>query len=505
MTIAPARAGTGRAAASRRVIVGALSLTAALVLCAVAVATADTPTRSVVWGSMALGSYAVGLLFLSATDPSRLGLARWKLGPWILLWYGVSYGLASATWAAPQTSTAAQIEISSVLRALWLVAVGMTAWAMGYAAGPGHPLRRLARRRINALNNRLNDTVRSRSAPWVLYAVGAAARLANAISSGRFGYVGDAASAVSSATGYGQILSDLSLFAPLAVAAAALQVYRERLPGARITLAVLFLAELAFGAAGGGKESFVIAVLAVAIPMSTVRHRLSKVVVAGSILIFLVIVIPFNQAYRAAARGTTTTLSAAQAVDQAPAILRQTLTGHSLVTILPNSMIYLLQRITEIDSPAIILQRTPAQIPYSSPAQLVEAPAADIVPRVIWPGKPILAIGYQFNQQYYGLPSTIYSSSAVTPIGDLYRHGGWIPVIAGMFMLGCGVRLLDDVLDVRANPHAIFLVLLFFPSLVQGEEDLVTLLAGIPATVLVWLSATIFTFRRRERMAGRVP
>ena len=57
----------------------------------------------------------------------------------------------------------------------------------------------------------------------------------------------------------------------------------------------------------------------------------------------------------------------------------------------------------------------------------------------------------------------------MTPIADLYRHGGWAPLIVGMFLLGCGVRLLDEILNVRENPHAIFLVLLPFPSLV-GEK-----------------------------------
>lgn len=502
MTAAPVGSNARLSAASRHVVTGSTLVAVALALCTVTLTSTDTPTRAVIWGSVALAAYAGGLLFLLG-DASGLGLASWRLGPWILVWYGLAFGLASVTWAAPQTSIAAEITVQSVLRALWLVAVGMTALAAGYLVGPGHPLRRLAARRMGAVGNRFSGTVRSRSTPWILYAVGAAARLTIAATSGQFGYVGDPASAVSSATGYAQVLSDLSLFAPLGVAAAALQVYRERLPGARITLIVLFVTELTFGAAAGGKESFVIAVLAVAIPMSAARFRLPKVAVTASILFFLVIVIPFNQAYRAVARNGSVTLSASEAVDQAPTILRQTLTGHSLITIVPGSTVYLLQRIREIDSPAIILQRTPGQIAFSSPVQLIEAPMADIVPRAIWPDKPILATGYQFSQQYYDLPPTLYTSSAITPVGDLYRHGGWMPVIAGMFAFGCGVKLLDDVLDVGTNPHAIFLILLLFPSLVKGEQDWMTLLAGLPASALVWLSATALTFRRRQHYASR--
>lgn len=499
MTATPVGANAYALTASRQVIIGLFLLAAALILFGGALAVSAEPARAVLWGAVALGCYAGGFLCLTrAGRGAGLGLASWKFGSWILLWDGLTFGLASVTWTGPQMSIAAEISVSSVLRAMWLIAVGMTFWMVGYFVGPGQPLRRGAVRGIGSLGDLLSDTVRSRSAPWVLYAVGTAGRLATTITTGRFGYVGDVSSAVRAATGYGQILGDLSLLAPLAVAAAALQVYRERLPGTRITLAILFLTELAFGAAAGGKESFVIAVLAVVIPMCAAHHRVPKVAVVACVLVFLAIIIPFNETYRSVARSGSVTLSPSEAISEAPAILRQTLLGNNLLTVMPDSAIYLLQRMREIDNPAIIMQRTPGQIPFSSSVQLIEAPLVDIVPRAVWPAKPILATGYQFSQQYYDLPSTLYTSSAITPIGDLYRHGGWIPVIVGMFMLGCGIRLLDDVLDIHTNPHAIFLVLLLFPLLVNSEDDWVTFLAGIPGTIVVWIVAIALTFRRRR-------
>jgi hypothetical protein len=223
--------------------------------------------------------------------------------------------------------------------------------------------------------------------------------------------------------------------------------------------------------------------------------------VIAAILIFLFVVIPFNTAYRNVEHSASGTLNTSEVLSQAPAIFRQTINTHSIATALPNSMPLLLQRIREIDSPAIIVQRTPGQISFKSPTQLIEAPLAEIVPRAVWPGKPIVATGYQFSQQYFGLPSGL-TSSAVTPVGDLYTYGGWPPLIAGMFLLGCLVRLLDDVLDVRTNPHAIFLVLLLFPSLVKDEGGWVSTLAGIPATVLIWVVAVSLTFRLRRAVAA---
>ena len=251
MIATPLSVGSRRGAVPGRAVTGVTMLALAASLCGVAVVTDDVPKTAVVWGASALGAYAAGLLLLiGGADP---GLARWKVGSWILLWYGLAYGVASTTWAEPQVSTAAQISLTSVLRASWLVAIGITAWAVGYAVGPGRPLRRLAARGVAMIGNRFSGTVRSLATPWILYSVGMAARLATVITTGRFGYVGDAASTLSTTTGYGQILSDASIFAPLAVAAAALQVFGERRRGARATLVVLFLAEIVFGAAAGGK------------------------------------------------------------------------------------------------------------------------------------------------------------------------------------------------------------------------------------------------------------
>jgi hypothetical protein len=43
----------------------------------------------------------------------------------------------------------------------------------------------------------------------------------------------------------------------------------------------------------------------------------------------------------------------------------------------------------------------------------------------------------------------------------------------------------------------VFLVLLFFPTLVKSEDDWISTVAGIPVTILLWLVAVTLTFRRR--------
>jgi hypothetical protein len=461
---------------------------------------APVTAEAVFWGGLALGSYIYGLLFvvLAIRGPGH-GPARWRLGPWMMIWAGSMYGLGTLALDQTQNTAASEIILTNVIRALWLVAAGTTMWFAGYLIGPGRLARGAGARGVDRLRRRYSADIRGPLTPWLLYGIGTMARLLSALTSSRFGYLGNAASDVSTATSYGQVLALLGLCGQIGVAVAALQVFRERLNGARATLIVLFLAEIGYAIASGQKENYANAVLAVAIPYTAARSRLPKAILAAVVVIFLAIVIPFTAAYRTAVREPTgTALSAGQAVSVAPQILRDTLNGgDNLLAAIPESIGYLLARGQDIDAPAIIMQRTPGQIPYSNPADLVTGPLGALIPRAVWPGKPILATGYEFGQQYLDLPPTIYSSTTITPIGDLYRHGGWLPVLIGMFLLGSGVRLLDDLLDVRRDPHAVFLVLFLFPSLVMSEQDWITLLAAIPAFILLWWFTVALAFRRR--------
>jgi hypothetical protein len=462
-----------------------------------------SPQSAVVWGSCALAAWCTGLICLISVvrGGDGLGLAEWKLGAWMLAWCAVTSGLATIAWSPIQQDGGAEIGIQSILRALWLIALAMTALAAGYSTMQSRAHVRAAGRLMAAIGGRYSSDVRSATVPWLLYATGFAARMLTAALTGRLGYVGDAATAVSAASGYQQALNLLSLMAPLAVAVSAVRTWREHARGAALTTAILFTAEVAFGAVAGGKQNYVTAVLAVAVPYTAARRRLPKVMLAVALSAFVLLVIPFTTAYRGSTHSQSGNLTAGQAASGAPGVLRQ-ITADMSPLVLPQSLSYLAQRVQEIDGPAIIMQRTPSQIPFANSAQLAEAPAAALIPRALWRGKPVLAAGYEFSQEYYNLPATVYTYSAITPAGDLYRHGGWIPLIVGMFALGFGVRILDNGLDVRKSPHAVLLVLLLFPALVKAESDWVSLLAATPGWIAIWLVAVRFSFTRIKRSTG---
>lgn len=476
-------------------------LAASAALLIASLTSASYPYRAVIWGGLALAAYSSAILcIISPVQEAGLGLSRWKFGPWIAVWYALAYGLTATTWSQSMAgTTVAMISIQSVLRALWLVAVGLTAWTIGYLIGPSRILASASRRGVTALGLRFSPDVRSLVTPYLLYGIGTLARVASAAATGRFGYLGNTASSVEGASGYQQLLNVLQMCAPLAVAAAALQVFRQKRRGARVALISLLAVELAVSAASGDKVNFLNAMLAVIVPWSAVHLRLPKSLIVVGILAFFVIVIPFSSTYRQSVRSNGNALSTVSALQQFPTVFTGTLSGSQMLPNMAQSFSYLASRIQEVDSPAIIIQKTPDVVPYLSPAQLVELPLSSLIPRAIWTGKPIYVPMYQVSQEYYDQPASLIQAAGITPVGDLFRYGGWVPVVVGMFALGAAVRLLDGFLEIGNNPHAVFLVLLLFPSVVVAESGWVAIFMGIPSTLFIWLFSIFITFRATPR------
>jgi hypothetical protein len=502
--MAPASAAAARPASAQSLFIGLLLVGVAAVLAIVAMSAISVDDQ-IRWGAVALAAFCSGLLPLMAvaTGHDGLGLTSWRIGPWSLLWGALAFGLATISWLSPQTETdpSGAILPGSILRALWMIAVALAMLTVGYCAGPHRLAADHARRAAERFSRRFTDEIRSPMVPWALLGVGLIAQFGFAALTGHLGYIGDAEASVSTASGYGQYLAVAGECVPLAVVAAAIRAYRTRTPWAWLTLLVLFATAIAAGAVAGGKESFVVAILAVIIPHTVIRRRLPIAAIAAAVIFFMLIVIPFNQAYRASARGAVT-LSTGQAVAAAPAIASQVAATDVSAAVLGESASYLAERTRTIDTPAIIMQRTPGEIPYASPADLLIAPVVDLIPRILWPGKPILTPGYQISQEYFGVPATVYTSSDVTPEGDLFRHGGWLPLIVGMFLLGCVIRIIDEIADLRRGVYGAFLIILLFPDIVQAGSDCATLLAGIPGMVALWLAVVSVSFTRRTDSAS---
>jgi hypothetical protein len=440
-------------------------------------------------GQLGLGALSVTLLSfaalatVTATPQGARGISRWRIGPWYLLWSALTFGIAPLTWLMPQTGSASRIPIASVLTAIVLFGMSIVPWTVGYCAGAPQAVRRFAEHGLSVLLRNTTSTIRGGTMPWVLYGMGTVARLLTVAVTGRFGYVGDPSALYSQAGALDHILKMASTFSLFAVAAAAYRAFSDTTRGSKLTLITLVSAEAMVGALAGGKQYFILSVLAVLVPYGALRGRISLRILLAGAAVFLWIAVPFNTAYRQVVRSDDSTLSPAAAVAAAPEVFSSVLAADSIAEAMTGSSIQMLQRVRMIDSVAITTHLTPDTIPYRSPAEFASAPLIGLVPRALWPDKPVLATGYEFSQQYYGTSSEMYTSAGITPLGDLYRHGGILTVAVGMLILGMGARLFDALFRPEADPRAICFVLAFLPMLLRS--DIYNMVVSIPSGLVL--------------------
>lgn len=102
------------------------------------------------------------------------------------------------------------------------------------------------------------------------------------------------------------------------------------------------------------------------------------------------------------------------------------------------------KRMHGLDSVMVAMKMTPTFIPYVEPTQYLLLPAMALVPRVVWPDKPIMALLMDWETTYWGARDT-GSSIARTHFGSLYLCFGWGGTVLGMLILGFIWRFLAEL------------------------------------------------------------
>jgi hypothetical protein len=195
------------------------------------------------------------------------------------------------------------------------------------------------------------------------------------------------------------------------------------------------LSSLVTGAISGMKGAFVIPVLLVVLIYGITQRRLHR---AAFLFPFLIIVIyPFNTAYRnnlnSGDRMQATTLAGLEAVltkslvDAARSPLDQAQSGADRSTA-RLSMLAFVHDIVGLPSPSLL----------NGDEKLWLAPIYPFIPRFLWEDKPIFDKGVRLSVAL-GRPDT--TSSAITPIGDLFMLNGATGVAIGMLIYGICFQL----------------------------------------------------------------
>lgn len=443
---------------------------------------------------------AGSVLFVSDGRSSAFSLRRIHLTPWWISFYALGFGILSIGWTAPfQVGSAAIISRIGVPRAVLAASIGLAALTVGFALGPPKWASRALSRWVSWSAPAGPWRLRMPSVIVMIYVAGLSARLAQ-IARGRYAYLSNAARELSNPSSLNQLLSVLEQLARYGLILAALDaVAINRSLRARVTFTAILVTEIASSLASGFKSQLGFTLLAVAVVYGAARGGVSRrAVVAGGMALLLLI--PINLAYRAqinsAARAGS--LSPMATLTNLPSLMAKTYTGKSVTDTFGGSTDFASERLREIDNLALIMQRTPSEIPYRSATELVVGPIAALIPRALWPNKPVISTGYAFSQEYYNLPRASYTASAVTVPGDLYRHGGWPILIVGMMIIGFVLKAIETT----CSPYRDLRLCLFYGGLfllmTNLESDVVSLVAGLLQSILILGVLTRLAFVRTE-------
>lgn len=447
----------------------------------------------------ALSGAGCALAALSVLTP--LNRPRWiRLGPSFAVYYTLVFGVLSLGWLVPQTGSAAIIQPSQVPPATALTSFALVAWTVGYVLGGPRILRLGAASGARWLFPDGAWALRFPSMPVLIYLIGIAARLLR-FSAGQWAYLQDPRAALASTSSLNQFLALFEGCAAIGLVLVALDaLVLTRSSRSRVTLVVVFTVEVAAGVFGASKEAVILSVASVAIVAIFASITVSRGAIVGMILLIL-LVFPLTEAYRDSLRGgpQVAAIGAQEAGGSLLGAASDTFGGLTPRALFIDSPAEISSRLREIDNVALIRQKTPEPIPYRPWEELVQAPLTGLVPRSLWSGKPVLSTGKEFSEQYYELPDTLYTASAVTVPGDLLRHGGLVPLFLGMLIFGALLRVADVALDPARDLRRLILFVPLFSLALKLESDVVVLIVGALQTVILAGIVGRFGFVRTAR------
>ncbi|MEM4724134.1 MAG: hypothetical protein QXP01_03905 [Candidatus Hadarchaeum sp.] len=135
-------------------------------------------------------------------------------------------------------------------------------------------------------------------------------------------------------------------------------------------------------------------------------------------------------------------------------------------------------------TPGIILEKTPSFIPYQGMDKFLAIPAY-VIPRALWPDKPVLSRGNWFAIMYLNQPEFVPSSAAITVFGEGYMYAGWLGVVLACFILGVQLAWVYRW-TASAQLWAIYLALI--PTFIDAEAQFTGMFVASVQRTVVFLA-----------------
>jgi hypothetical protein len=129
------------------------------------------------------------------------------------------------------------------------------------------------------------------------------------------------------------------------------------------------------------------------------------------------------------------------------------------------------KRTRQIENVAAVMRDTPSVFAHTRGSALPEAVAIALVPRVLWPEKPVLDAGRSFPQLYLKQPASSRSNTGPSHFGDLYRNFGLLGVILGMGAFGAAFAALGRLAE-RGGLRTLLIITFTLTVLTLAEDSL---------------------------------
>jgi hypothetical protein len=159
-------------------------------------------------------------------------------------------------------------------------------------------------------------------------------------------------------------------------------------------------------------------------------------------------------------------------------------------------------RVPLLQEAALVVEYAERNGIAADPMQYLLLPVYALVPRIVWPDKPVFNSGNWVDEEIYGVRNS-HSSTAITGVGDFFLGYGAAGVFLGFLVWGMLFRVLED----RAGQSGVGILLIgvLYQNLINVPgNDALGIMGGMVKDLIVFaafLRLTGFVALRRRLAA----
>lgn len=304
--------------------------------------------------------------------------------------------------------------------------------------------------------------------------------------------------------GSAQILIVVSQLGTFALVMAAIERYSRPADTVRKLLFIaVLLSECFWGLVSGMKGALLVNLLLVALTSSLVNRRLCARWMVGA-LVGLIAIYPLYDRYRALIRTEGVQVRSLTAAGNAGIVaLRRTVREEAGAgQWVESGLRKAVARLDLLESFALAMTLHPEAAQLQGDERLWMLPLYPLVPRFLWPGKPVLDKGRRFSV-LLGIRDE--TSTAITYPGDLYLTFGLPGILVGMLVLGLLAQSLISLVSGAQDKRKLFLYAALFLAATNIENDVFAFWSGLIKSLAVLMVVAWVAYGTRPRVSSWPP